>query len=70
MLVLTDLLNGGLNQIMFLWRLPFVDGVHIYIYIYILIEPFYIIVTDLDKPRHVANCERSAKATMLVNKVT
>jgi hypothetical protein len=26
MLVLTDLLNGGLNQIMFLWRLRFVDG--------------------------------------------
>jgi hypothetical protein len=34
------------------------------------IESFYIIVTYLDKPRHVANCERGAKATMLVNKVT
>jgi hypothetical protein len=26
MLVLTDLLNGGLKQIMCLWRLRFVDG--------------------------------------------
>jgi hypothetical protein len=26
MLVLTDLLNGVLNQIMFLWRLRFLDG--------------------------------------------
>jgi hypothetical protein len=25
---------------------------------------------DLDKPRHVANFERGAKATILVNKVT
>jgi hypothetical protein len=26
MLVLTDLLNGGFYQIMFLWRLRFVDS--------------------------------------------
>jgi hypothetical protein len=41
----------------------------IFVFVF-LIEPFYIIVTDLDKPRHVANCERGAKATILVNKVT
>jgi hypothetical protein len=41
----------------------------IFVFVF-LIEPFYIIVTELDKLRHVANCERGAKATILVNKVT
>ena len=53
-----------------LCRRTFFSRIFVFVF---LIEPFYIIVTDLDKPRHVANCERGAKATnttILVNKVT